>query len=318
MIRSRVRAILSHSILEVILVAICIYLHYRSDEFLTIENWMGILRRVAEFGIIAFGMTMVIIAGEIDFCVGSAAALSGCVTAYAIGEGAPVPLAIAMALMIGAAGGVLIGGLRAFWNVPTFITSLALLTGLRGAAQRITDSFPIPVSSSTAGYAALGSGYVLGVPAPAIMLLATFLIVHAVMNYTTFGRSVYAVGGNAEAARLCGINVVAVRVIVLAATGVLAALSGVVLSAKMMSGDPRVAVGWELDVIAAVIVGGTSLSGGVGRVWGTLVGLVFIGVIINGMTLLNWQEDAQLIARGAIILLAVLLSRIQQDRAAAA
>ena len=164
-----------------------------------------------------------------------------------------------------------------------------------------------------ASYNFLGAGRVYGVPFPALAFAAAFGGALFVMNHTVFGRAVYAVGGNAEAARLSGIHVARVRIIVLAATGLLAAWSGVMLSSRLLSGTPTVAAGWELDVIAAVIVGGTSLSGGAGTVWGTLIGVVFIGVIVNGMRLLDIHEDGQLIARGVIVALAVLLSRVQQN-----
>ena len=154
----------------------------------------------------------------------------------------------------------------------------------------------------------------MGIPFPAIVFAATFAVVFFLMNYTTFGHSVYAVGGNAEAARLYGINVSKIRIMVLGITGALAALSGIMPSSRMLSGNPTVGYGWELDVIAAVIVGGTSLTGGVGRVWGTLIGVIFIGVIVNGMRLLDVHADGQLIARGVIIVLAVLLSWLQQGR----
>ena len=161
-------------------------------------------------------------------------------------------------------------------------------------------------------YNFFGGGAILGIPLPALIFLMTFLVVHILMNHTAFGRSVYAVGGNAEATRLSGINVSRVRIAVLSITTMLAALAGVLLSSRMLAGDPTVAQGWELDVIAAVIVGGTSLSGGAGRIWGTLVGVVFIGVIVNGMTLLNVPVYGQYIVRGVLILAAVMLSQLNQ------
>lgn len=308
--------------LEIVLVAICVYLHFQSEYFLTSDNLMLVLRNSAEIGIIAFGMTMVIIAGEIDLSVGSAVAFAGCLTGYLIEAGWPAWSAVIAALIFGAATGAFTGVMRAKFNVPSFITSLALLTGLSGAAFKLTGGYPL--TDFPEGFAFLGSGVVLSVPLPwggdalrlmfpVVVLAGVFAGTFLLMNYTTFGRSVYAVGGNAEAARLCGISVGGVRVAVLAITGALAALAGVLLASRMSSGSPEVGRGWELDIIAAVIVGGTSLSGGAGRVWGTLVGVIFIGVIVNGMRLMDVQEDGQLIARGVIILLAVVLSKVQQD-----
>ena len=308
--------ILRKGILEAILLVTCALLSFATPDFLTMENLSNILRSISEIGVIAFGMTMVIIAGEIDLSVGSSVAFAGCLTAWLVGKGAPVPAALALALFCGAACGALIGLFRTRFGVPSFITSLALLTALRGAALKITGGFSL--TPFPAWYSFLGSGYVLGIPFPGVLFALTFLVVLFLMDHTVFGRAVYAVGGNAEAARLSGISVPRVRVLVLAFTGLLAAWSGVMLSARILSGNPTVAVGWELDVIAAVIVGGTSLSGGSGRVWGTLVGVVFIGVIINGMRLLDVHEDGQLIVRGIIVALAVLLSRLQERRGAGA
>lgn len=303
---------LSKGMLEVLLVVACAVLAVAAPGFWSLENLMGVLRSVSEIGIIAFGMTMVIIAGEIDLSVGSAAAFSGCLVAWLVSRGVPVPIAIALALGVGALSGATIGLLRTRFAVPSFITSLALLTALRGGALQLTRGFPLAPFPEWYGF--LGSGYVLGVPFPAILLAIAFLAALFLMDHTVFGRSVYAVGGNAEAARLSGIEIGRVRILALAITGALAAWSGVMLSARMLSGNPTVAVGWELDVIAAVIVGGTSLSGGTGRVWGTLIGVLFIGVIVNGMRLLDVHEDGQLIARGALVLFAVLLSRLQSTQ----
>jgi ribose/xylose/arabinose/galactoside ABC-type transport system permease subunit len=309
-VRQFLRKHLWQAILEIVLIVICVVLAVISPDFLTIGNLLNVLRSVSEIGVIAFGMTMVIIAGEIDLSVGSAVAFAGCLTAYLVQSGVPVPLAIVVALALGFGIGSFTGAIRARYNVPSFITSLALLTGLRGAALKITGGFSL--TPFPEWYNFLGSGYILGIPFPAVIFVTTFAVVFFLMNYTTFGRSVYAVGGNAEAARLCAINVSRVRIMVLGITGVLAALSGIMLSSRMLSGNPTVGYGWELDVIAAVIVGGTSLTGGTGRVWGTLIGVIFIGVIVNGMRLLDVHEDGQLIARGVIIVLAVLLGRLQQ------
>jgi ribose/xylose/arabinose/galactoside ABC-type transport system permease subunit len=299
-------------VLELILVATCAVLAAVSPDFLSVENLLNVLRSVSEIGIIAFGMTMVIIAGEIDLSVGSSVAFAGCLVAALVAGGVPVPAAILLTLAAGALIGASIGLFRTRFGVPSFITSLALLTGLRGAALKMTGGFPLTPFPDWYNY--LGSGYVLGIPFPAILFALAFAAILFVMDHTVFGRSVYAVGGNAEAARLSGISVGRVRVLVLAATGLLAAASGVMLSARILSGNATVAVGWELDVIAAVIVGGTSLSGGAGRVWGTLVGVLFIGVIVNGMRLLDIHEDGQLIARGVIVVFAVLLSRLQRGK----
>jgi ribose/xylose/arabinose/galactoside ABC-type transport system permease subunit len=308
------------AMLETILVLLCALLAFSAPGFLTADNLLNVLRNVSMQGLIALGMTMVIIAGEIDLSVGSAVAFSGCLTAWGTGWlaglGFPMPVGVSLAALAALAAGFGVGSLsgvmRTRYQVPTFITTLAMMTGLSGAAELITDGFPLTPFPDW--YNFLGGGYLLGIPFPAIVFLAAFLAVSTVMNNTVFGRSVYAVGGNAEAARLSGINVGQVKIRVLGLTGFLAALSGILQSSEIMSGTATAARGWELDVIAAVIIGGTSLLGGAGTVRGTMVGVVFLGVIINGMTLLNISEYWQHVVRGALILAAVLLNRLRAQR----
>ena len=316
---NRVRTLLGSAVLEIILAVLCIVLAAIAPYFLTADNLLNVLRSVSMQGLIALGMTMVIIAGEIDLSVGSMVAFAGCLTAWCTewltgSLGVPMVPAIIVAIVIsltaGFGLGCFTGLLRTRYQVPSFITTLALLTGLMGAAELITNGFPLTPFPSW--YNFLGGGYLVGVPFPALVFLLAFAAVHVLMNYTSFGRSVYAVGGNAEAARLSGINVSLVKIMVLAITSMLAAASGVMQSSEIMSGTATTAKGWELDVIAAVIIGGTSLLGGVGRVWGTMVGVIFLGIIMNGMTLLNVSEYWQHVVRGALILLAVLINRLQQ------
>jgi sugar transport system permease protein len=313
------RSFIGSIILELILVVLCAALAFSAPGFLTTENLLNVLRNISMQGVIALGMTMVIIAGEIDLSVGSMVAFAGCMTAFlterlARGAGVPLPAAIAAAsagaLLTALACGVCTGILRTRYGVPSFITTLALLTGLSGAAELITNGFPLTPFPDW--YNFFGGGYLVGIPFPALVFVVVFLVVHGVMNHTSFGRSVYAVGGNAEAARLSGINVSRTKITVLGTTALLAAVSGILQSSEIMSGTATTARGWELDVIAAVIIGGTSLMGGVGRVWGTMVGMIFLGVIMNGMTLLNVNEYWQHVVRGALILTAVLMNRLQQ------
>jgi len=306
----KVRAHLGTAIMEIVLLVICVALAFTAPNFFTLDNFLNILRSESLKGIIAFGMTMVIISGDIDLSVGSLVAFSGCLMAFLTKAGVPIPVGIPLTMAMGACIGAFTGVLRTKFRVPTFITTLALLTGLRGAALMLTGGFAL--TPFPEWYNFLGGGYVLGIPFPALIFIATFFAVHFLMNYTPFGRAVYAVGGNAEATRLSGINVARVRIIVLGLTTMLAALAGVLLSSRMQAGDPTVAQGWELDIIAAVIVGGTSLNGGAGKIWGTLIGVIFIGVIVNGMTLLNVPVYGQYMVRGALILTAVMLSQLQK------
>lgn len=306
--QNRAFQFLTRWMMELILVALCIFLAFAAPNFFTTSNLLNVLRSISMQGVIAFGVTMVIISREIDLSIGSAVAFSGCLIAVLMANGTPFFIAFPVTLAVGFALGSLIGVLRAAFSVPSFITTLALYTALQGGALMLTNGYP--VTAFPDWYQFLGSGQVMNIPVPTLVLIVTFLAIHFLMNHTAFGRSVYAVGGNPEAARLCGINVNRVRLLVLALTQLLAALSGVMLSARIMSGSPTVAKGWELDIIAAVIIGGTSLYGGAGRVWGTLVGIVFIGVIVNGMTLLNVPSYTQYVVRGALILAAVLINQL--------
>ncbi|MDA0336674.1 MAG: ABC transporter permease [bacterium] len=306
---------LKRSVMELVLLVLCVLLAFHADGFFTLGNLLNVLRNVSMQGIIAFGMTMVIISGEIDLSVGSAVAFAGCLTAYLFEAGSAwglgvVPaliMAILGALAIGAGIGALSGVIRVRFGVPTFITTLAWMTVLTGAAQLITGGFPL--TPFPEGYNFLGGGYLLGVPFPAILFLFVFIATHVLMGYTTFGRAIYAVGGNAEAARLSGIDVGRVKISVMAIVALLAALAGIMQSAEIMSGSASTARGWELNVIAAVIIGGTSLMGGEGRIRGTLVGVVFLGILVNGMTLMNINEYWQHVVSGALILSAVLINR---------
>lgn len=306
----RIRKLLSKARMEYILIALCVALAIKAPNFLTVENLLKVLRAASMQGVIAFGMTLVIIVGEIDLSVGATASFAGCMLAWLTQRGTPLPVGAAITAVIGYGQGLFIGMMRTRYQIPTFITTLALLTGLKGAALELTGGTPI--TSFPSWFAFLGSGYILGIPFPAIILLAVFLCFHFVMQYTAFGRSVYAVGGNPEAARLSGINIARVRIQALAITGALAALGGLMLASRINSGTPDAAQGWELDIIAAVIIGGTSLSGGSGTVWGTLVGVLFTGVIANGMTLMDIPSYRQYIIKGLLIFAAVLLNRARK------
>ena len=307
-------------IMEIVLLVLVVVLAVEAKGFFTVDNALNVLRNVSMQGIIAFGMTMVIISGEIDLSVGSAVAFAGCLTAYLTGFFAAltwplelaVPVAMLCCLTVGAGVGMLTGFIRTRFNVPTFITTLAWMTVLTGTAELITDGFPLTPFPDW--YNFIGGGYLLGVPFPALVFVAVCILAHLVMGYTSFGRSVYAVGGNPEAARLSGIRVGRVKVAVMGTVAFLAAASGIMQSAEIMSGTATTARGWELDIIAAVIIGGTSLMGGEGRIRGTLVGVVFLGVLVNGMTLLNISEYWQNVVRGGLILGAVLLNRAHLGR----
>ncbi len=311
------------AIIEIVLVALCIFLAIRADGFLSVGNFLNILRNVSLQGIIALGMTMVIIAGEIDLSVGSAVAFSGCLTLWTWnhlthGPGWPLSvltfaIAVATGATVTAATGAFSGVMRVRFGVPTFISTLAWMTILQGLAGIISNGFPMtefPDWFSQVGHGAIfKTAHFDGIPVQAILFVGIFLILQLTMNYTSFGRSVYAVGGNAEAARLSGISVGFIKIAVMAIVAALAGLAGIVEASRINRGSHDAGLGWELEIIAAVIVGGTSLMGGAGRIWGTLVGVLFLGVVENGMTMMEITNDYwKYVVRGGIIFIAVLLN----------
>ena len=218
-----------------------------------------------------------------------------------------------MAFLVAALIGFVNGYIRVKFNIPTFIITLAMMNIVYGLAAILSNGFP--VTTLPTWYNVFGAGNVFGVvPVPAIILVIVFIIVHIVMTYTTFGRSVYAAGGNPEAARLSGVNVKKVKIIVMIVVQLTAALGGIMCSSQVMSAAHNFGKGWEMDVIASVIIGGASMNGGIGKVRGTFVGIIFLGVLLNGMTLMNVNEYVQYVVRGGLILMAVLINTIQQNR----
>jgi ribose/xylose/arabinose/galactoside ABC-type transport system permease subunit len=311
----RLGNLLLHHPMEIILAMMILVLTLSAPGFATLGNLLSVLRTISMLGIIAFGMTAVIIAGEIDLSIGSGVALAGCIVAWfagaltnGLGPLAAVIIGAAAAIAVGVFLGYATGLVRHWFNVPTFITTLGLLAGLRGTANLITGGFPLTTFPGWFDF--FGGGYLFFVPFPVYIFAATFLCMFFLMNYTRFGRAVYAVGGNMEAARLSGIDIWAVKSTTLAITGGLTAVSGILIASLIGSGTGTTATGMELDVIAATIIGGTSLFGGKGRIGGTLIGVLFLGVISNGMTLLDVNEYWQYVARGAIILGAVLINQV--------
>jgi ribose/xylose/arabinose/galactoside ABC-type transport system permease subunit len=314
----KVKKKLSKHMLEIILLIIIIIMSFASHGFLTPENFLNILRNMALQGCIAFGMTMVIIAGEIDLSIGSTVAITGVIIGLTSGKLANAGiLPLDIAVIVGIILSFIVAGLIGFFNgwllskykVPSFIITLAMLNVIYGIAAVISKGFPVTTLPSW--YNVFGAGQIFSIPFPAIVLLIVFAIVFVVMNYTKFGRSVYAVGGNPESARLSGINVPRVKIISMVVVQLCAALSGVLVSSQVMSGSFNFGKGWEMIAISSVIIGGTSLFGGIGRVWGTFIGLIFLGVLINSMTILNINEYVQYIVRGLLILVAVLITTIQ-------
>jgi simple sugar transport system permease protein/ribose transport system permease protein len=307
-------------VLEVILLGIIVFLAFFAPGFASWDNFLNILRNASTTGIIAFGMTFVIILGEIDLSVGSAIAFFGCLTAVITQDlgaaGWPLEVAIPLAVLVSLGLGILIGmftgWIRHRFSVPTFITTLAWMAALRGGAYLMTGSFPVTPYPEWFDF--FGSGFLFGIPFQAVVFLVVFGITWFLSRFTVFGRSVYAIGGNAESARLSGINVKKVRMVVLALTAVFAVLAAVMVSSQIQAGNPTVGVSWEFTVISACVIGGVSLMGGKGRIWGTFVGVMFLEIILNGMTLLNIDEYWQYVARAILILGAVLIYQAQESK----
>jgi ribose/xylose/arabinose/galactoside ABC-type transport system permease subunit len=288
------------------LVALCVLAALFAPNFATTGNLLDILRQLAFTSIIAYGMTLVIVAGEIDVSVGSAIAFSSALFGTLAGP-LQFPLwgAAVVVVALGTAMGAGAGAIRAWFNIPSFIVTLAMFSALRGAAMLMTDAIPIPILDE--GFQVWGSGAVLGVPVPVLLMLATFAVLAVLASRTAFGRSVYAIGGNADAAHLSGIPVKRTRMTLFALTGGLAAISGLLMTSRLGSGTPNIGYGVEFAVITAVIVGGASLSGGRGSMLGTLLGGLFIVVLSNAMVLSGVNSYAQDVANGVVVLLAVLV-----------
>lgn len=293
--------------LLVAIVVLYVALTSSAAGFLTLDNQLGILRDAASVGIAAWGVTLVIIAGEIDISVGPATAFASVLVAKGATEWGLGPVgAIAVTLALGVAWGALAGWLRAAFDVPSFITTLGLWSVLGGLGLYLTDALPVTLPDS--GLFDVLGGDVLGVPTSAIVMLILFAVFAYIAKFTAYGRSIYTIGGNAAAARLAGINLTRVRVLLFATTGLLSAITGVLLAARLGSGSGGAASGLEFDVIAAVVIGGTALAGGRGGMLGTLLGVVFITVIGNGLVLLGVDSFLQNVVRGVIIVGAVLIN----------
>jgi ribose transport system permease protein len=294
------------------LIALIVTLSLLSDRFLTQGNIINVLRQISINAIIAAGMTVVIIGRGIDLSVGSLLALTGVVGASLAVGGLPAGIAIAAALGLGLAMGIFNGAFVAYAGIAPFIVTLAGLTIFRGMALAFTDGRPISGLPPT--YMTIGYGTFLGLPVPVWIMLGFLLLTHVILRYTALGRAIYAIGGNEEAARLSGIPVRRVTLFTFAFSGLAAALASVVLTGRLNSAQPSAGVMFELDAIAAVVVGGTSLFGGKGGVFGTLVGALIIGVINNGMNLLNVPSFYQQIVKGGVILAALLIERLVSAR----
>lgn len=291
------------------LLFLVVVVSFLNPNFFTVDNILNILRQTSVNAIIAVGMTLVILTAGIDLSVGSVLALCGAFAASLIALEVPVFVAVPTALLAGAVLGGISGIIIAKGKVQAFIATLVTMTLLRGVTMVYTDGRPISTgfTDTADAFAWFGTGYALGIPVPVWMMVIVFAAAWYLLNHTRFGRYVYAMGGNESAARLSGINVDRIKMGVYAICGLLSALAGIIVTSRLSSAQPTAGMGYELDAIAAVVLGGTSLMGGKGRIMGTLIGALIIGFLNNALNLLDVTSYYQMIAKAVVILLAVLV-----------
>lgn len=295
------------------LFAICLILTITTSSFLTTSNILNVFLQISINAVVACGMTFVILLRGIDLSVGAIMAMVGIITTGLIAnEGLPLSVALFIGLALGTLIGFLNGVISTKAKIPAFIVTLSMAYVARGIGLVYSDGKPIYLQEET--FNKIGNAQLGFIPLPIIYMVVIFVILYIVLNYTKYGRQVYAVGGNPEAAKFSGIKVDRVQIIAYSLTGLLAAVAGIMVSARLYSGQPTIGVNAELDAIAAVILGGTMLSGGAGTLGGTIIGALLIGVINNGLNLLHVSPYWQYIAKGAIILLAVYADALKRKR----
>ncbi|MBL1092691.1 ABC transporter permease [Streptomyces sp. 9-7] len=292
------------------LAALVVVMAALSKDFLNGQNLLNVGVQASVTAILAFGVTFVIVSAGIDLSVGSVAALAATVVAWAAtGQGLPVWIAVLLGLAVGAGSGLLSGALVAYGKLPAFIATLAMLSVGRGLALVISGGSPIPFPASVSRLGDTLGGWL---PVPVLVMIGMGLVAALILARTYAGRAMFAIGGNEEAARLSGIHVKRRKLVIYALSGLFAAVAGIVLAARLTSAQPQAATGYELDAIAAVVIGGASLSGGSGKASGTLIGALILAVLRNGLNLLSVSAFWQQVATGLVIALAVLLDTLRR------
>ena len=287
------------------LIILCTVFTIANSRFLSLANFMNIFQQVAVVAIAAFGMTWVILLGEIDLSVGSIIAVAGMVGAQSLALGTGFPAALLITIIVGAILGAVNGLLTARLLLPSFIVTVATMSIYRGLVSLPTGGAPLMISDPN--WQAIGASHFLGVPLIIWILLVLFPVNHILLSMTVFGRQTYLTGGNREAALYSGIRVERIKIIIFTLSGVMSAIAGILLSSRLYSAQTNAGLSYELDAIAAAVLGGTSLTGGVGTMPGTLIGALIIGVLNNGMNMLSVPYFYQLIVKGVVILVAVWL-----------
>lgn len=291
------------------LILLVIIISILNSAFLEPSNLFNLLRQVSINGLIAFGMTFVILTGGIDLSVGSTLALSSALVAILMVFGVDGIIAIIIGCIFGAVLGAINGFLITLGKMAPFIATLATMTVFRGVTLVITDGNPITNLNGSYAFKLFGRGYFIGIPVPAITMFITFIILYVILHKTIFGRQTYAMGGNEKAAFISGIKVNKLKVCIYGLAGLMSALAGAILTSRLNSAQPTAGMSYELDAIAAVVLGGTSLTGGKGRIVGTLIGVLIIGVLNNGLNLLGVSSFYQQVVKGVVIIIAVLIDR---------
>ncbi|MDN6195174.1 MAG: ribose ABC transporter permease [Atopostipes suicloacalis] len=284
-----------------------------NPNFIEPANLFNLLRQVSTNALIAFGMTFVIITGGIDLSVGSTLALTSAVMAGVIASGIDPILAMLLSLILGAILGGINGLLITKGKIAPFIASLATMTIFRGLTLVYTDGNPITGIGDSFIFKYIGRGYLFGIPFPAVLMVISFAILYVVLHKTTFGRKTFAIGGNEKASFIAGIKNDRIKIGVYAISGLMASLAGIIITSRLNSAQPTAGASYEMDAIASVVLGGTSLAGGRGRIMGTLIGALIIGTLNNGMNLLGVSSFYQQVVKGIVIIIAVLLDRKNKD-----
>ncbi len=307
-----VEAIRRLSVLGILLL-ICVVFAFGSSDFLTVSNLLNVALQTSIIAIVAIGMTFVILTAGIDLSVGSLMAICGALAAgIAVRQGMDTYLSISIALGAGLFLGAINGLMVVKGGIPPFVATLSMLAIARGLTLVYTDGRPIAGLDERFIY--WGTGQVLGIPLPVIIMIVIAVVAHIISRYTPFGLHVYSTGGNEETTRLAGISPDRIKLAVYMISGFLAALGGILLAARLWSAQPNAAVGWELDAIAAPVIGGTSLFGGVGSIGGTVIGAFIIGVLSNGLNLMGVPSYYQQVIKGLVLILAVAVDLINKRR----
>lgn len=280
-----------------------------NPRFLSVANILNVFRQSSINAVIAIGMTFVILTGGIDLSVGSILAFCGAVSAAMLSSGINPVLSLLVALVLGLFFGIVNGVLVSVMKLQAFIVTLVTMTFLRGATLVFTNGKPIPVNDGGALFENIGGGYLFNIPIPIYITLILFVAGHYILTNTRFGRYTYAIGGNEEATKLSGIKVNNIKIWIYGISGILSALAGIITTSRLFSAQPTAGTGYELDAIAAVVLGGTSLAGGVGKITGTALGAIIIGVLGNALNLLDVSSYYQMMIKAAVILIAVLIDK---------